>query len=217
MKKPALFFRIIALSQNKQCWALQRPELSSSCFDHEKSEIHLMILRHSSIETSMGLRFVAVLPVHAAGLSHPLEPKKVSPPAEAPWLLLPLVHSNLNFEMAQRNKKKDWRFGVSIPVPHRCERCALPIELNPLALISFSFPLFPCAHFVPRCFKSCSTVNGLCEPSLLREVNSMIHVGQLVILWTCHVCFLSLSVHFFCTSQSAKVREAAFFHRTSKQ
>ena len=37
----------------------------------------------------------------------------------------------------RRNVDKNWRFGVSIPVPHRCERCALPIELNPLSRISF--------------------------------------------------------------------------------
>ena len=31
----------------------------------------------------------------------------------------------------KRKKKKNWRSGVSIPVPHRCKRCALPNELDP--------------------------------------------------------------------------------------
>ena len=40
----------------------------------------------------------------------------------------------------KENRKNDWRTGASIPVPYRCERYALPIELVPHLTFFFPFP-----------------------------------------------------------------------------
>ena len=42
--------------------------------------------------------------------------------------------------MKKEKKQNDWRTGVSIPVPYRCERYALPIELVPHLTFFFPFP-----------------------------------------------------------------------------
>ena len=47
-------------------------------------------------------------------------------------------------------KKIDWRTGVSIPVPYRCKRYALPTELVPLSVLFILFLFLVC--LLPQCF-----------------------------------------------------------------